>query len=350
MNFEDKYQQLFYSSPDPVFIESLDGIILDVNHAATEMHGLTRAKMVGKHFLDFVPNHQKAGIKNNVQNFIEDQIRIFESVSTNKKGKEIPIEITASVIEYDNQKAILVHVRVIEKRKLIEEELRNSHEQLRNLSRHLQNIREIESTKIARDLHDVLGQDLTALKFELAFVKKKLDKLSDNETLKSELITKTDSMAKIVGNTLDTIRKITSNLRPTVLDDIGLVSGLEWLCIDFENRTGITTKLTSSIEGIKITDELSTTIYRVVQEALTNVIRHANATEVKISATREISSIRILIKDNGRGITAPQIQRTQSFGIVGIKERALSHNGTFKINGKPGDGTTVSVALPLQND
>ncbi|MBL4652113.1 MAG: PAS domain S-box protein, partial [Flavobacteriales bacterium] len=298
MKFSNKYQQLFYSSPDPIFIEALDGTIIDVNHAALIMHGITHKEMVGKNLIDFIPKNQHSGIKTNVENFIEKQIQIFESVSTDKSGNEIPIEITASVIEYDNEKAILVQVREIKKRKAIEKELRDSHKQLRNLSRHLQNIREIESTKIARDLHDILGQDLTALKFEIAFVKRKLDKIIGNEILKSELLEKSESMLTIVGSTLDTVRRITSDLRPTVLDDIGLLSGLEWLIIDFQKRTEIKTHPFSKIDDTEFSKALSTTIYRVIQEALTNVIRHANATEIKIYLSEDDSKIELRIVDN----------------------------------------------------
>ena len=347
MKFTNKYQQLFYLSPDPIFIETLEGVILDANKAALIMHGVTHQEIVGKHFINFIPKNQRKDIKSNVENFIKDQIQIFESVSTNENGKEIPIEITASVIEYDQDKAILVHVRKIKKRKQIEGELKDSHEQLRNLSRHLQNIREIESTKIARDLHDILGQDLTALKFEVAFVKRNLYKIAGNETLKTELLAKTESMLTLVTGTLDTVRSITSDLRPTVLDDMGLCSGLEWLIADFQKRTSIETLLFSKVNDSKFSRNLSTTIYRVVQEALTNIIRHANATEVKIYVSEDNKEIELRIIDNGRGITASQIERTQSFGIVGIKERALSHNGNFEITGKAGQGTTVYVTLPF---
>ena len=350
MEVSDKYQQLFYSSPDPIFIETLDGVIIDANHAALNMHGISSEEMIGKNFIDFIPENQRAGIRTNVENFIENKIQIFESVSTDKHGQVIPIEITASVIDYNNEKAILVHVREIQKRKLIEQELKDSHEQLRNLSRHLQNIREIESTKIARDLHDILGQDLTALKFEIAFVKRKLDKIIGNEMLKNDLSEKSDSMLSIVKSTLDTVRQITSNLRPTVLDDIGLSSGLEWLIIDFQKRTKIETYLSTRVDDTKFSKGLSTTIYRIIQEALTNIIRHANATEVKIYVSEEKNKVELRIVDNGRGITAKQIHRTQSFGIVGIKERALSHNGKFEITGKEGTGTTVYVTLPFNDD
>ena len=167
--------------------------------------------------------------------------------------------------------------RDITERKKAEEQLKGSTEQLRALSAHLQSVREEERTLISREIHDELGQELTGLKMDLSWLVKRLSKNQKS------LISKTESMLKLVDSTIQTVRRISSELRPGVLDDLGLIAAIEWQAQDFENRTGITCDFSSSVEEIGLDRDRSTAVFRIFQETLTNVSRHAKATRVKIS-------------------------------------------------------------------
>jgi PAS domain S-box-containing protein len=236
--------------------------------------------------------------------------------------------------------------RVIEQ-KQADEEIRNSNEQLRHLSAHLHSVREEESKRIARDLHDSLGQILTALKFDISMLDKQLDEqfpAKEHRLLKR----KTKSMISKVDATVEAMRRISANLRPAVLDDMGLNAAIEWLTGDFGRRTNIGCVIHLDSEDEIISDrEAATTLYRIVQEALTNIIKHSNASNVNVSLIRNSKDIVLTISDDGMGISKEKIKKTTSFGLVGIQERALGLGGVFEIEGEQGVGTTLTVSIPI---
>jgi len=236
--------------------------------------------------------------------------------------------------------------RVIEQ-KQADEEIRNSHEQLRHLSAHLHSVKEEESKRIARDLHDSLGQILTALKFDISMLDKQLDEQFPAEEYTS-LKRKTKSMISKVDATVEAMRRISANLRPAVLDDMGLNAAIEWLAGDFRSRTNIGCIIQFSSEDEIVSDrEAATTLYRIVQEALTNIIKHSNASNVHVSLIRSSKDIVLTISDDGIGISKGKIKKTTSFGLVGIQERALGLGGVFEIEGEKGVGTTLTVSIPI---
>ena len=228
--------------------------------------------------------------------------------------------------------------------KQAEEQLRNSHEQLRALSTHLQSIREEERTLIAREIHDELGQELTGLKMDLSWLVRKLSKNQKS------LISKTESMLKLVDNTIQTVRRVSSKLRPGVLDDLGLIPAIEWEVQDFENRTGITCVFNSSTQEIDLDRDRLTAVFRIFQETLTNVSRHAKATRVKINLEESADSLILRIEDNGKGIKESEVSHPKSLGLLGMRERALLFGGKVIITGEQGKGTTVFVSIPLKRD
>jgi len=224
-----------------------------------------------------------------------------------------------------------------------EEELRCSQEQLRSLADHLQTVREDERTSIAREIHDELGQALTGLKMDLSWMAKKIP-----EDQKS-LLDKVHSMSELTGTTLRTVQRISTELRPGLLDDLGLVAAAEWQIEEFQNRTGIKSKLTVDPEDITLDDRRSTALFRILQETLTNVARHAQATRVQVSLKEKDGVLKLRVRDNGIGITKEQISDSKSFGIIGIKERVHPWRGEVKISGRSGKGTTVVVRMPVKD-
>ncbi|MCI0696834.1 response regulator [candidate division KSB1 bacterium] len=234
-------------------------------------------------------------------------------------------------------------IRDITASKLAEQELRNSREQLRNLSAYLESVREEERTRIAREIHDELGQAMTALKMDLSWLSKRLPK--DQEPL----LEKTKSMSKLVDMTVQTVQKISAELRPGLLDDLGLAAAIEWQTGQFRQRTGIECEAALNLDGINLDRERSTMFFRILQEALTNVARHAQATKVKIGLTRREHKLLLKVRDNGKGITNSKIYESTSLGLIGMRERARHFRGKVKIRGIQNKGTILVVSMPLES-
>lgn len=224
------------------------------------------------------------------------------------------------------------------------EQLRESHEQLRALSIYLQKVREEERTRIAREVHDELGQALTSCKLDLAWIATKLPK--DLKPLHD----KTKALVAHIDSTIQTVRRISTELRPGVLDHLGLLAALEWQANDFQNRTGIRCEVLNNLgPEFPLDPHLSTSLFRIFQETLTNIIRHAGATRVQVSLRKAKGRIILKVRDNGRGITEPEIKNTKSMGLLGMRERAALMGGAFRIGrAKRGPGTEVMVGVPLR--
>ncbi|MCK4221807.1 MAG: PAS domain S-box protein, partial [Dehalococcoidia bacterium] len=260
-------------------------------------------------------------------------------------GTEIPVSLLgAPVIVEGKQVGILGIYRDITERKNAEEELRGSRQQLRELAAHLQGVRERERTSIARELHDEMGQTLTALKMDLSWLNKRLPR---DETL---LLDKIKAMVKLTDATIRAVKRISAELRPGILDDLGLTAAIEWETEEFQKRTGIKCELSMDEELIVLEQDRSTAIFRIFQEALTNVSRHARANRVKASLREEAGGLVLRVVDDGKGITEKQASHPRSFGLIGMRERTLAMGGEFGIEGVAGEGTTLTVRLPLRRE
>src|SRR5438874_373873 len=218
------------------------------------------------------------------------------------------------------------------------ERLRESEEKLRRLAAHLISVREEERAHIAREIHDELGQVLTGLKMEVTWLAKRLRE--------KPLIEKTDSMCKLIDTTVQTVRKIATGLRPEMLDDMGLVAAVAWQAKEFQKRTGIRCRTKLPPESVKPDVDISTTMFRIFQEILTNVARHSRATRVDMELAISEERVTLDVIDNGVGIADSDLNGKKSLGLLGMHERALLFGGEVKITGTPGHGTRVSVSIP----
>ena len=220
-------------------------------------------------------------------------------------------------------------------------ERKRSEAALRDLAARLQSIREEERTRIAREIHDELGQVLTALKMDLAWIRTHL--APGQPALYERLL----SVLARVDSTTDAVRRIASELRPSVLDHLGLVAAVEWLAQDFERRSGVHASLHVEAAQVRLDDSRATTAFRIVQEALTNVARHARATRVDIRLVITPTMLDLEVTDDGRGISPVEASSPAALGLLGLRERARACGGTARIGGNGARGTTVSVRLPL---
>jgi signal transduction histidine kinase len=225
-------------------------------------------------------------------------------------------------------------------REQAEERLRQSHDQLRALTGHLQFVREEERTRIAREVHDELGQALTGLKLDLSWLS---GKFHGARGLQHKIRT----MSGQIDATIHTVRRIATELRPGVLDSLGLAAAIEWQGADFQERTGIQCEVKIDVMEPIHERDFSTACFRIFQETLTNIIRHAHATRVKVHLEQEDRELILTVRDNGRGITEGEVVHARSIGLIGMQERAAQVGGTVFFFGLPERGTTVTMRVPL---
>ena len=223
-------------------------------------------------------------------------------------------------------------------------ELKESSKQLQALAANLELAREEERTQIARELHDQLGQALTAMKFDLVWLSERLGKKDAGLAEKARTITaQMDTMIK-------SVRRIATELRPGMLDDLGLAASIEWQARDFQKRTGIVCTVIVPAEELHTARTQALALFRIFQEALTNVERHANAHHIDVKLSASPESTNLLVQDDGRGIQAQEIADLNSLGLMGMRERAKRLGGTFDIQGASGKGTLLSVTIPVQHE
>lgn len=226
-------------------------------------------------------------------------------------------------------------------RRRAEEQLRRSHEQLRALTSYLQYVREEERTRISREVHDELGQALTGLKMDVAWL---AGNLKHGRTV---ILLKIKVMLGAIDSIIQAVRRISTELRPGILDSLGLVAALEWQASEFQTRTGIACNVTTTVNETLWDQDFSTAFFRIFQEGLTNIIRHANATRVEVRLGVEGGRLVLTVADNGRGISEDEIANTRSIGLIGMRERAALVGGDIRLEGAPGLGTTMTVSIPL---
>jgi signal transduction histidine kinase len=242
----------------------------------------------------------------------------------------------------------IVSLRARAERDQAEKELESSREQLRMLAAHLQSAREAERTHLAREIHDELGQYLTGLKMDVA----SLEELVKQHGPDAErpLLRKVQAMSQLLDTTVQSVRKIASELRPAVLDSLGLLAAIEWQAEEFQRRTEIRCECFLTVEEVKLDRDGATAVFRILQESLTNVMRHANATRVTITFEQETGHYFMEIKDDGEGIQADNLDKSNALGVLGMKERAHLFGGSVSISGEPGKGTTVVVKIPYERE
>lgn len=228
--------------------------------------------------------------------------------------------------------------RVLE-RKQAQDESERSQDQLRKLYHRLEQVREEERTRTAREVHDHLGQVLTTMKLELSLLSKKLAYY--NPTIQKS----TEHLLEMSDEAIQTVKKISMDLRPPILDDLGIAEAIVWQAKDFSKRTGIACVFVNELDDFEPDLERSTTLFRVFQETLTNIVRHARATKVCVKLTKNDKTVTLQVQDNGCGISSTQVSSLRSLGLLGMRERAMVWGGNVLIHGTPNDGTTVNINI-----
>jgi PAS domain S-box-containing protein len=314
--------------------------------------GIERGRIFSSHeeFLEYMHPEDRAAIKEMILKAVETRHPSnFEFRVLDEKGQtRLILAYVDVMIDGDGHvTGVIGTAQDITEQRHAEEKLRKSHEQFRSLSAHLQTVREEERTKIAREIHDELGQSLTAIKLEMSMAHKHISRMK-SKVHKDALLEKTEHILKMIDSTIQTVKNISSELRPVYLD-LGVIPAIEWQSQEFQNRTGIQCTFKCELdEELQLDRESSTVMFRILQEALTNVVRHAEAKQVFVDLSHENSHYVLKVMDNGRGIPESELNNPKSLGLLGMRERAGAVKGDVVINGGPKGGTTVTVRIPAQ--
>jgi two-component system sensor histidine kinase/response regulator len=348
---EQKYRDIFENAGEGIFQSTPEGRYIAANPALAWMYGFASPEDLIRSRQDiplqvYVDPTRREEFKHRLE--AQGAVRGFEHEVFRKDGSKIWISVNARAVRED-QGAIQYYegtAQDITERKAAEENLKATSEQLRALTAKLSSAREEESIRIGREIHDELGSMLASLKWDLEEIQKTLSTPVDQSQL-AAVREKLSALMKLDDTAINAVRRIASELRPSVLDDLGLGAAIEWQGQQFQWRTGIVCVCDCSLENVELTEGQTTTIFRIFQEALTNILRHAQATRVDITLKKEDDELVLTIRDNGRGITTDEKSDSQSLGLLGMRERVNLIGGTIHITGVEGKGTVITVRVPI---
>ncbi len=343
---ESRMRGILDSAMDAIITVDERQVIVLFNHAAEEVFRCPRGEAVGAPLDGFIPQRFRAGHRELAASFGESggtsrrmgRARVVQGLR--RTGEEFPIEASISQLTEHGQRFYTVILRDVTERVHSEEALRRSKAEIQGLALAASTAREQEKRRIARELHDELGQSLTALKIDVSWLRENLGEPAP------EVGRKLDAMHLLLDGTVAAARRISADLRPLMLDDLGLTAAAEWLAESFKGRTGIPVELVLGAGDLDLPDPYATAIFRVLQESLTNVAKHAEATRVEVTIERSASDVLLTVSDNGRGFSLDAPPGAGSFGLIGLRERALLVGGTVSIDSAPGRGTRVELRVP----
>jgi len=307
-----------------------------VNKKAGEIVGRNPVNLIGKHIWAEFPEAVGHPLYNAYNLAMKEQhfVQVEEHYKLNDRW-------FLNLI-YPSADGLSIYLQDVTDRKKAEELLNQSYKEIKELSAHLVDVREDERIAIARELHDELGQQLTALKMDISWLGKKFN--DADEELKNKII----EINSLIDYSVNTIRRISSELRPSILDDLGIVAAMEWQIQEFQKKSGIDVQfnVTGNAENVK--GNVATGLYRILQEALTNTLRHAKAKKISVKLEQNSDKIYLTIEDDGIGFNANEIKLNKTLGLLGMKERILMMEGEFNIRSKESEGTTIHASIPFK--
>lgn len=341
---EQYTRSILTAMPDLIFVMDSTGSYLDFKSGNKDDLYLDESLILNKNVYDILPKELADKFLNGIGFVLKNKTSYtieYDLVTQNKLNN-----FECIIIPFGENKTIL-DVRNITQRIQAEETLRNSKEQLKNFAAHLQNIREEERIMLAREIHDELGQILVAIKMDLGMLKIKATNLNSSDS--NEFMNQLEHLVGLVDNTIKTARKIMTDLRPEVLDLLGIVDAIRQYVKSVEERYHIKCKFETELDILDIPIQQAVALFRIVQEALTNTIKHAQATKVSISLSKTDEGIYLEIADNGKGFDMSIKKRIDSYGIIGMKERAYLLDANLSIESQLGKGTKIHIEMPFSN-
>lgn len=347
---EALYKSILNASPDAIIVVDIDGFIRMMSPAALILYGVSdNSQLIDTNIYDYLAKKDIERAKLNTRRMFEEYIGTNEYQILKSNGNSFYADVNGDVIwdRYGQPTGMLFIIRDVSERKKIELSLVDSQNQMKKFASHLQTVREEERVMLASEIHDELGQILIALKIDLGLLKQKVLKSSKNKAVE-EILTKFENVFELVDNTINTTRKIMTDLRPEVLYMLGFIEGVKFYSKKFEERHKIKCKFETPVTELTLNFDQSVALFRVFQEALTNVVRHSKATEVTIKLNKSESKLTFEIDDNGVGFKNNIKLKPDTYGIIGMRERVLLFDGELLITGRPGKGTKIKVEMPFK--
>ena len=338
-HFKRRLRSVFELAPVAIWIAENDRIVF-ANHAAERLFG-HRESIVGQGLYELLEPGSHDAVRAQVERALAGarDVALVHGNVARADGTQREVEIALAALPDHGHTTVQMVVADVTQRRRESAELVKSRESLRRLSTSVVEAREEERRRIARELHDELGQRLTALKMELSALPAVSGQAARQERV--------DGLMTMLDDTLASVRRISSDLRPMMLDDLGLNAAIEWLARDTARRMGIEVTVHLNENDAPVDDRVATAVFRMVQEALTNVARHARATDVTVALRQHDGELELVVEDNGTGYPEGAMQRDGSFGLLGMRERAAILGGQFEFGNAPGGGARLTVRLPL---
>ncbi|HEY1151906.1 MAG TPA: PAS domain S-box protein [Pseudoduganella sp.] len=337
---EQRMRAVFETAVDAIITIDDRGVLERLNPAAQRMFGYSEDEVRGKNVSMLMPSPDRERHDGYLEHYLHTgEKRIIgigrEVQGQRRDGSVFPMELAVAEMRVSGRRMFTGLVRDITERKRMEN-------RLRELAVHQEKIKEQERTRIAQEIHDELGGLLTGIK---AYINVAIERAGDQP---DSLLRDVQGLAQ---DAIETVRRVITDLRPSVLDQLGVWAALEWYVEQVQQRTGLhcTCEISPQAAELELDAERSTMLFRVAQEALTNVVRHADASEVRLSATRDKDAVLLTIADNGKGIDKGHLLTKESFGIMGMHERTRGFGGVLTISGTPGKGTVLQLRLPLED-
>lgn len=343
---EERYRSLVEMYPDGTLV-SVDNRIVYANAAALKLFGVESAKeLIGRSPLDLVHPDSRPVVLSRIKALRTPGVVVplVEEKWVRPDGTQLDVQVIASSFREDGSTAVQVVLRDLAEHKRRQRLFEASSTRLRELTHALESVREQERSRLARELHDELGQLLTALRMDAAWIRRHAPETA------TRLIERAEAMTDLINRIGEATTRIATQLRPRVLDDLGLVAAVRALGAETARGCGIACQVIAGDEVISLPDSLATPLYRMAQEALTNVARHADATSVTISLQRADAELCLTISDDGQGLAEEDLGKQGSYGLLGMRERAAAIGGEVRVFSGAGEGTTIEIRLPFSPD
>lgn len=342
---EERFRTLFNQAAEMIFLHDMDGKIIDINEQTIQQYGYTRDELLKMKTMDIDPDYVRRENKGLFWKMFKKQNNVaFQGRHQRKDGSIFPVEVTLSKIQLGDDHYVLALTRDVSEYVNLIEKLEESEKQLRALTGHLQSVREDERKAIAREIHDEVAQILTALKIDITLFG------SDLQTEFPEVVKKHEadiqSMRDMIDESIRQIRALIRQLRPEYVDSMNLIEALRLYLHDITENKKLNVHFRSYIDSLDFGPDQNLAIFRIFQEALSNINRHANAENIYISINTKESEIILKIRDDGKGIETAKTEKKDHFGIIGMQERAIFLGGTLTVTGIKERGTEVVLRIP----
>ncbi len=336
------------SSDDAIIGEDMNGIVTSWNRGATKIFGYTAEEMMGTSIRRILPAdrpREEDMLLNRIRG--GESMEHFETTRVRKDGRQIKVSLTVSPIRSAAGEVIGASktARDMTEERRMEAELRGSQSQLRSLATNLRTAREDEAVRISREIHDQLGQALTGVQMDVMSLRRAMEKRRQSKE-QAGTVAKLNMISEEIETTLQIARRVATELRPALLDSLGLAAAIEWQTREFEERSSIFCNITLPEESLELDPERGTAVFRIFQEVLTNIVRHARATEVSVVLRMNPAAIVLEVSDNGVGIEPSKRSHLEGHGLLGIQERALAAGLRVSLTSEPGQGTCTTIEVP----